>query len=269
MQISRNRTALFTLLLIMGLSQLAVSQGLYWESNEKSGREKKDHVTKSYAMPKMFKVDREGQQSVIVRLDQEKFISIDDKEQTYAEMTFTEMESMMKEAGAAIAGMTDEMKAQLAQLPAEQREMMEKMMKGKMGGGEEEVVYSVQKSGEKKTIAGYAVSKYDVKHDDKTDATIWATTAITGLEGLRNDIKAVQERLSAMMPGKAKAMGKWWSQIEGFPLEVHSDFLDQVVTKVVKQSTPASAFEVPKGYKKTDMMQMHGGGNPPPHGGNH
>lgn len=119
------------------------AQGLYWESTTTGGPKGIDEgISKFYYMPKMFKnVESNGQEEVIFRLDKEMMIHLDHAKKTYYEISFDDMERMMKKAGAVMDEQMAKLQEQMASMPEEQRKMMEKMM-GKMPMGEKGIHWS-------------------------------------------------------------------------------------------------------------------------------
>ena len=121
-----------TLVLCLSLCMVVVSyaQGVYWETTTTGSMESDEAlVSQFYYMPKKLKVVDIGDDIVVVlRLDKELVIVMNTKEKTYWEMTFAEMEEMVKGAGMQKDAAMREMQKQMAGLSKEQQEMMKKMM---------------------------------------------------------------------------------------------------------------------------------------------
>src|SRR5437867_9336574 len=91
--------ALVICLMLAGVA-VANGQGLYVESKVTGGQDG-DEIITTYMMPKKMKAVSSGGEDIeVIRLDREVMYSINTKEKTYSEVTFAEMEKMMKEAGA-------------------------------------------------------------------------------------------------------------------------------------------------------------------------
>lgn len=254
-------------LLAVALAVPAVAQGLYWESTM-TGGPVGERTEEMWAMPKMMKgVTKETGETFIVRLDKELLITIDPKEKTYSEITFAEMESMMKKASGQMDAKMAEMQKKLADMPEEQRKMVEQMMAGKMPGRPKDAKVEVEKTGDKKTISGYACTKYAVTQDGKEAMTLWVTKDVKGFASMRKDLEEFSKRMMAMNPMGGKGLGEGYKKIDGFPIRTEmSGAFTSTVTKIEEKSTPASAFEVPAGYKKVkpkmmDEMNEDGGKN--------
>lgn len=245
------RSGFLAVALLLVSSVLA--QGLYTESSSSGGPlGDKVRLAKSYMMPKMYRHEGDDGQAVIIRLDREKFYMVNPAEKTYSEMTFKEMEEGMKKAGAQMDKRKAEMQEKMKDMPEEQRKMVEKMM-GPMGGaaGKEEKV-DVTGPGEKKTIVGYTCAKYTASSGGKDLLTMWTSKDVKGFEAIRNDWEEISKRMVALNPMGGKGIVEAFRKIEGFPLQTEMMGVTTVVTKIEKRSTPASQFDIPEGFTKTE-----------------
>lgn len=244
-------------LVVFGLTAPAVAQGLYWESTM-TGGPIGERTEEMWAVPKMMMgVTKETGETFIVRLDKELFITIDPKEKTYSEMTFAEMEGMMKKMGGRMDARMAEMQKKLAEMPEEQRKMVEKMMSSKMPGTAKDAKVEVENTGDKKTINGFACTKYAVTQDGKEAMTLWVTKSVKGFESMRKDWQQFSERMMAMNPMGGKGLGEAFKKIDGFPIQTEmGQGMTSTVTKIEEKTAPASAFEVPAGYKKVNPKMM-------------
>jgi len=241
------------LMLGLGMAVLTLSvaygQGMYWESVQSKGDQGEMKSTAmSYAMPKMFKqVDAAEGRAVILRLDKEMMYALDMNKKTYQQMTFAELEAMVKQA----TGMMEE---KLKALPPEQRKMMEERMGGMFGSGKPPVM-DVNAAGEKKTINGFSCSKYVVKKDGKDDQIVWATKDVKEFDAMRKDWLEFTKRMQSMSP-RAAGMAEAFKKIEGFPIQQEMGSMKTTVTKVEKRTIPAKEFEVPAGYTREESPKM-------------
>ena len=242
-----------TALFVLGLTVTVSAQGLYWESTMNGGPISERHE-QMWVVPKMMKgVTQETGETFIIRMDKELFITIDPKEKTYSEITFDDMEKMMKKVNPKIA----EMQKKLAAMPEEQRKMMEKMMGGAMSGMGKEAKVDVKGTDESKEISGFPCTKYVVTQDDKEMMTFWVTKSVSGFESLRKDWEELSKRMMAMNPMGNKGLGEAFMKIDGFPIQTEmSQGITNTVTKVEKKTAPAGEFEVPAGYKKVKSKMM-------------
>ncbi len=243
---------------MIALAVPAIAQGLYWESlTTKPGDKEKGKLSQFYYMPGKYKATMDGNQhGAIIRLDKEVMMMMDNKEKSYWEMTFKEMESMMKGVGSKLDAAMEEMNAQMKDLPEDQRKMVEKMMGGRMPGKEARI--DVEKTGESKTISGYKCAKFLLKKGDDEMATVWTTRDISDFAVMKKDMEEFGKRMAAMMPrGMEGAVEKSLSALEGFPIQTErKDGTIMTVTKIEKKSTPAGEFEAPAGYKKQKPPMM-------------
>lgn len=245
-------------LIALGFVAMASAQGLYWESTMTGGPMGEEHQ-QMWIAPKMMKMmTKETGEMVIIRLDKDKFITVDPKEKTYSEMTFAEMESAMKKASGKMDKHMVELQKQLADMPEEQRKMMEKMMGKTMpGSAAKDAKVEVKKTGDKKEINGFACTKLVVMQDDKDMMTLWVTKDVSGFESMRKDWEEFSKRMMAMNPMAGKGMGEAFKKVDGFPIQTEmGGAFTSTVTKIEKKTAPASEFEVPAGYTKTDSKMM-------------
>jgi uncharacterized protein DUF4412 len=233
----RLRLALLTLFLATAGLQ---AQGLYWESTSTGPRVPggKPLTAKNYAAPKKHKIDH-GEQIIIFRLDQEKMYVVNPAKKTYSEMTFADLE-------AAAEAQKEMMKKQLEFMPPEQRKALEKQL----GTGKDAKV-EVEKTSEKRDIAGRSSMKHVVKEDGKETMTVWVTDDVKEYKSLKADFDALTKRMGALNPGM-KGIAAAAEKIEGFPVEKDmKEMGKETVTKIESRSVPDSEFEVPADYTKT------------------
>lgn len=229
------------------------AQGLYTESSSSGGPlGDKVRLAKAYMMPKMYRHDGDDGQAIIIRLDKERFYMVNPAEKTYSEMTFKEMEEGMKQAGEQMDKRRAEMEEKMKDMPEEQRKMIEKMM-GPVGGGKGKAeTVEVTGSREKKTIIGYVCTRYTAASDGKEILSMWTSKDVKGFEAMRGDWEEFSKRMVGLSPVGGKGIAEAFSKIQGFPLQTEMMGMTTVVTKVERRSTPASQFEIPEGYTKTD-----------------
>ncbi len=232
------------------LPLMLFGQGLYWETKLTTiGGEQTMH---SYLAPKKMKATSTHGQHIVILLDQKKFVQINDHESTYSEAGFDEMERTMKGQMSQMQQHVDQLREALKSILEEQRKQMEGMMKAMgVGRGEDPVV--VSPTGRRREIAEYTCEEFTLKQKESVVATVWATKQIKEFNDMRDEFQEFSKQMSSWnMLGKSlvDAMQK----VEGFPRETTMDGgMKSVVTKIERRSLPASEFEVPKGYKKTDF----------------
>ncbi len=251
----------------------AFAQGLYTQSKVEGGA-MGERTSEMFAMPKKFKtVDQQNSAgagaratpgtTMIVRLDKEVLWTIDPAKRTYSEMTFAELEGMMKKAGGKLDAAMEKMEKEMANMPEAQRKMVRQMMGGNMPGtsGAAAVPVRVVNAGERKTISGFACTKYVAKRGDEVIMTTWTTRDVRGFDEMRKDWEDFSRRWASMMPRFGNEMAEAYKQIEGFPIQTVMTMMNNTVTTTVTKaegrSTPASEFEIPAGYVKV-KSEMEG-----------
>lgn len=250
---TRYPARLAVMLFIFCIVPSLFAQGLYWESNTSGGPlGATPHLSKLYAMPKMFRQEEASGDIFIVRLDKNEVYMIKPADKTYSAMTFAELEEGMRQMGSQANERMAEMRKQMKDMPEEQRKAMEKMMGNMMGGGEGDAPLKVTGSGERKSVTGYGCSKYVVTSGTEEIMSLWLTRDIKEMDAMRKDWKEFAQRMASLIPGRGKAMAEAFKRIEGFPMETNMGGITTVVTKIEKRSTPASSFDIPSGYTKTE-----------------
>jgi hypothetical protein len=231
--------AVLGLLLIAAV--VATGQGVYWESVDMNAPD--DPPTKMFYMPGKMRVEMDSKtNAVITRMDQEKMYFLDLGEKTYWTMTYAEFEAQMKEASDQMAQLRDKMK----DMPEEQRKMIEKMMGNP---ATKDPVIVVKKTGERKTVSGYACTRYNVAADGKEMMTMWATTDVKMPPTLREDIARFTKRQMTGNIQFVKAMSEAMMKVDGFVMETDMGSIKTQVTKLELKSSPSAMFEVPAGFK--------------------
>jgi hypothetical protein len=238
------------------LAAAAFGQGMTWDSKIVSNGH--EMVTHTYYVPKKLKtVSDQGDDFNIIRIDQEKVYTVRTKEKTYSVMTFAEIEQMGKQMNAQM----EQLQKQMKDMPEEQRKMMEKMLGGKAPGAQKEPKVDVVKTGEQKSINGFACTRYSIKRDGKEEASLWVTPDVKGFAGMKQDFMEQSKRMSAMTPSGFKGLIDAMQKIDGFPIETEiSTMMKTTVTKIDMKTVAASEFEVPAGFTKVDNKLQEGKG---------
>lgn len=228
-----------------GTSLSASPQGFFRNDLTLHGTEtaggKTQNVTTYLSANAMKQSSSDGNDS-ITRLDEGKFIFIDNKKKTYSEITFQQMQDMMNAVGSASKD-----------LPPEAQAMMKKMM----GGGSDAPI-TVTAAGAGETVAGYATQKYLV-----TGPMAMEIMAAPDLKIPTQYYDALSARMAANPMFDMKKLYAEMKKINGWPMKQTTTMKVMgremtsvsVVTSVDKTPIPASTFAVPAGYKKTEFMQ--------------
>lgn len=212
--------------------------------------------------------------TMIFRGDKELAWSVNHEQKEYIEMTKESMDELGQTMNSAMA----QMKEQMANMPPEQRAMMEKMLQGQLGGAQgappaESRAVTYKKTGEKKTVSGYPCVKYDVLRGKEKVREMWVAPW--------NGLKDLKETSAAF-----EAMGKFFqkilesfkdnpfyksmdnpysgtSELQGFPVvstEIDNGVPTHEMTlkRIVKTTVSENLFTVPAGYKKNSMTGQPG-----------
>lgn len=172
-----------------------------------------------------------------------RIVNVDHNRKEYSEITVAEMEATMK-------AMSEQMDAAMKDLPPAMREKMAGMMGG--AGG-----VKVMPGSGSRTIAGYAAQQYVITIGPSKTET-WTTTALTPpLE------PGEMLRLQSLAGPTGKSLGnavEEFKKIKGMTLASTSTVsalgrtitTSREATEVKTGPVPASAFEIPAGYKKVE-----------------
>jgi hypothetical protein len=209
--------------------------------------------------------DASGQQMSMVFLGQE-FIVIDHDNQTYVVMD----EAMAAEMGSQMNAAMLQMQEQLADMPPEQRAMVEQMMQGRMAGmmmsQEQAPPPRVEKTGtgqwRSKPCTQYVVYEGGKKTQEICAAPLddipGADEAMRAFESMAGFINKLSESMpEPIASSMAENPMGLINQMDGFPVRT-VDFVDGEVSNettlesVVDKPLDASLFDIPEGYTRQD-----------------
>ncbi len=232
-----------------------------------TGRPNEKQVTKIYIESDRVRFESSGavmNQVFIFRQDKELFWIIDQKSNTYMEMTKQDMQKMKEKLDQAKA----QMEAQMKNMPPEQRQMMEKMMKGRMPMMQQTappITYKKVASSEK--VNQWVCSKYEGYRDDGKVKDIW-TTDWKSLGLTAESFKAMKD-LSEFFVEFAKEMASSFDQIGSEDWEKEKGYAGVPVktifynngqarsttelTEVRQENLSAALFELPANLTKKEM----------------
>jgi len=207
-----------------------------------------------------------GKISMVYRGDRDLIWTIDHASKSYVEMDRATMTQMSAQLDAAL----QQMQSQLAQMPEDQRKVVEQMMKDKMGDtAKKKPVVAIQPTDTKQTIAGKACKRWDVQVDGVKTAELWgASWKDAGVDkesfAAFHDLAAFMQSLMDSSPVLANAVAGEGGMFQGLdkvdvcPVLIRS-FADgkPVEETLFKSVQPgkveASRFEVPHGYEKKTL----------------
>lgn len=195
---------------------------------------------------------------------------VNDDKKVYREMDKAQMQKMAGQAGAAMAQMQERMK----NMSPEQRAMMEKMMGGQVPGGMgapgQADTWSSKDTGKSDTVEGRKCRLWTLSRNGKLfeELCVVPFSSLPGKEDFEKAFKEMAEAFSGMAKGlpNADEAVKARTAINGYPVRTRAydasgklRGTEHVLTKWVEENIDASAFEVPKDYKKQSMPMMGGG----------
>ena len=224
--------------------------------------------TKIYAQAKKVRMEEgDGGDATMIFLG-DRFMYIDHGEKTYTVMD----EAMLEEMSAQINEAMKEMEAQLASMPAEQRAMVEQMMKGQMQGmmgqqGEEAPPPRVEKTGsgkwQSRDCTEYAVYEGDEKTQQICAAGLddvkGADEVIEAFRNMADYITKMTESMP-MRPAKQPNPGELMDQIDGFPVhtvdyENGKVVMESSLDSIVEKDLDEGLFSAPEGYRQQDPFR--------------
>jgi len=264
----RKMHALSIAVLLLAAAPLSAGVALDMVTTDASGQI--IEAMKVYAQSGKIRMDGVGQpadeQMSMIFLGEE-FLVLDHSKQTYIVVDA----AMIAEVGAKMEAAMQKMEAQLANMPPEQRAMVEEMMQGQMQGlmgaePETRIPPRVDRSGagtwESKPCTQYAV------HKGAEQTQEICATPLDDIRGVGEAMSAFanmagfMNKLSESMPepmGSAMAENpmELIDQIDGFPVR-RTDFEnDQIISEttlegVVEQALDESLFAIPADYTEQD-----------------
>jgi hypothetical protein len=249
---TRGALVIAALVVLFGLS--AAAQGLVWETATTSPALKGRTLasTLSYMPGRFRQTSAEAGSATIFLLDKKVMISINERNKTYSQITFDELEKSLRNRGEARERKIEESRKKIDALPEAQRKMIAPTEKAPP------LPVSVTTRKESRTISGFACTGYEIRQGAKVVTTIWASTAVPGYAAMQKDMSDFSRRLAAMDPVNGRAMAEAMHKVSGFPILTEiGERLVTTVVKVEQRSTPKAAFEVPAGYQKTPWPFLH------------
>jgi hypothetical protein len=209
--------------------------------------------------------DSSGKEMSMIFVGQE-FIVIDHSDQSYIVMD----EAMVAEMGAKVNDAMEQIRAQLADMPPEERAVIEQMMTGQMGAmmdsAEESLPTRVEETGSGSWQSGdctqYAVYVGDEKTQDICAAPLSDIDgADEAMQAFRNMAKFINSMADSMPGSFGESMAEnpmgLMEEIDGFPVETadyaNGEKVSETTLEAVEdKALEASLFAVPEGYRQVD-----------------
>ena len=254
---------LFVLLTYTSFSGIVMDQVRYEQKN--SG--KKDKGVLLIQNNKMLFKDTTNNVSTLFDFDRDQMVVLDHNKQTY---TVIDPKVFVKEVEAYTKKMEELRKKHLENLPPEQREMVEKMIKEREAENmqNKQIIISVKDTEQTEKIAGYDSKKYDVLYNENLNEEIWMTKDLNiqneldtnKMSNLMTEFKKVNKRLGDNSVKNEEAFINLFRN-GGFPMKtVDHSFGDSVyveeVIAVNKKDIPKSEFDLPTGYEERTIQSL-------------
>ncbi len=209
-------------------------------------------------------------QSMIFRNNE--MVIVDHGDKTYLRITEKSVAELAKQMEKATAAMK-QMQEQMANMPPQQRQMMEKMFKGKMPGMPAAVPAIRLEKGDAGNFESYSCNYYKLFIGDEFRQQICAASAdqVTGSNELMAAAKNMQEfsrNLTEAVPqipmgSTLKGTFGVMSQMDGFPV-VTREYEDgkfvseRFLSSAETVSFSPDHFSPPKGYKEKEFIPSQG-----------
>lgn len=237
--------SLTLLMLAVWGSGLAQEQGLILHKQSRtdvpmSDEEQVAESTMYLGDRTLRQVDSKGEELIILH-DQERFIRIDHREETYSEVSFAELRRKLDEVSDQITRKSQENQEEIEQL--------QRMMGGTLGE------ISVEKEGETRQIAGYRTEKYRLAMPPLT-IYLWAAPELQ-VPGVYYDSMKIHAKPNPLF--NMQRMFDAFKKIEGLSLrtEVVMEILGMEYTSVDEvvrvEKGPIPEPAIPESYRKVAL----------------
>ncbi|MEZ5500835.1 MAG: hypothetical protein R3E77_15585 [Steroidobacteraceae bacterium] len=201
--------------------------------------------------------------------DQQIYI-IDHVKKTYMHLDRKQLEAM----GDRLGEMRKQMEAQLAKLPPEQRQMVEQMMRGKMGATVDQPKLRIEASDHRGSAAGADCRFWNIWRGERLDSALCVASPAKLDGGV--ELMQTMKTLAAYFAGMRKAMERsgfmppdngfeQLENIDGLPVinqryDALGKLQSEIRTETIRRETIAtSRFTVPDGYKEERLPALPAG----------
>ncbi len=251
-------------------------------------------LTMSANRMKTTMLDRAGKPTAawIMDLEAQTLTSVDYEHRTAATGTVLDYAESLQAATHAVGGQMAEAMKQMQEamkdMPPEQRQMVEQMMRQSMPGGTpgstapsaeacREPKVEVRPTGQAARIADFQAIRYDVLEDGKFTQELWVSKDITAwreidpkkLERFTREMTKALEGLPGCGRERARQAGAdpsnpaWKLATEGYPVRTvdHGQGGGMVmeVVKAESRAVPVTEFQPPPGFKRQSLKELMDG----------
>jgi len=267
----KNLVAIMIFVLVL-TSRLAIA-GVTMDMVTRDGAGQTIDTAKIYAQAGNVRIDNTGRkksENVSMIFVGDQVLMLNHKDKSYTVMDKAMLEKMTSQMSAAM----QEMEKQLAQVPPEQRAMVEQMMKGQMQGmmpkqSAPPAPPRVEKGGPAEWQS-YSCTKYTIYEGGQKSQEICAASLdqIEGSDEIMGAFRSMAEfvkKMSESLPfpmasGMAQNPTGMMDQIDGFPvhtIQFEKGSVSQEISfeSIAEQVLEDSLFTAPSGYKKQDLFK--------------
>ena len=210
-----------------------------------------------------------SQGEMIFRGERREMVLVDHERSTFTVMDEAALARLAGQVNQAMAQMQEALK----NVPAEQRAMVEQMMKKQMPQQQEaRPAAELVKTSERATHHGYPCVKYDVMREGRKEQELWVTDW-SNVEGGTDVVEAFESMADFMRqmldslpsagrggPGVDDHVFEHMKELGGFPV-VTRDFAadgslegESALRSAKRQTLDPEVFEPPAGYKRQEMF---------------
>lgn len=194
--------------------------------------------------------DTEDNSIILYQADTDTLTVINTDDREYSVLDPAARQQLKKKMSDAMA----EMKAKLADMPPEARQMMQGMMGGLMNA----VKPSIQKTGKQQTVGGYDCRIVNIMMGPKVSSELCIASADeVGISEV--DYQAMQKMgtsLQQMAEAVLQGLGADFSvlgELGGVAVSIRDDDGQTLLTSVSDSAIPAAKFTVPAGYTRKSL----------------
>ena len=216
-----------------------------------------------YAQGDMLRIDTGKQADPTVIFRDETLVILNDKDRTYSRVD----EQQAQALGAQISNMMRQMKEHLDSLPAEQRDLAESMMKGRLPAEESSTDVKIEPAGSEK-IGEYSCQKYVIYQDGSKAGELFTApveAAGESMEAFHAMARFTTKLLQSFQNTPLAELGnhplRLMDQVDGFPI-LSREFRDGRVVRettlksAVEKDLAAALFAPPDGYSEINLLFM-------------
>ncbi|MDX1454979.1 MAG: DUF4412 domain-containing protein [Gammaproteobacteria bacterium] len=199
--------------------------------------------------------DKDGDGWVLFDSGTETLTTVDPESRSYTVLDKAAMEKL----GNTVSDAMKQMQAQLESMPAEQRAMMESMLKKQFGISDDKVETSATRNGKTREIAGHTCEEVVFRMGNQGETLLCVVpTEELGISAADADaVAAMYRTMSQFAAELGNSIGISYSlpDVGGMPVYSRdsSDDAADILKRVETGSQPAALFDIPAGYRQQQV----------------